>query len=348
MLLSSLTTLGVGGPAATYVEAASEEEIIAAVVAADQSGTALLIVGGGSNLVVADSGFAGTVLKITSQGFSANSQDSCAGASVVVQAGHDWDDFVHQSVLNAWSGLEALSGIPGSTGATPVQNVGAYGTDVAQSIAAVRVWDREKNAVHTFTNSELKFGYRDSIIKATSDNGSPRFVVLTVEFQLSLGRMSAPVKYQELARRLDVEVGARANSLDLRRTVLSLRASKGMVLDAADRDTFSTGSFFTNPIVTPVLAATLPQEAPRWVLGESVKLSAAWLIEQAGFSRGFALGHDGAAPASLSTKHTLAITNRGGARAEDILAIAREVRDGVERRFGITLEPEPVLVGCSL
>lgn len=348
MLLSSLTTLGVGGPAATFVEAASEEEIIAAVVTADQSGTALLIVGGGSNLVVADSGFTGTVLKIASQGFSANSQDSCAGASVVVQAGHNWDDFVHQSVLNAWSGLEALSGIPGSTGATPVQNVGAYGTDVAQSVAAVRVWDREKNAVHTFTNSELKFGYRDSIIKATSDNGSPRYVVLTVEFQLSLGRMSAPVKYQELARRLDVEVGARANSLDLRRMVLSLRASKGMVLDAADRDTFSTGSFFTNPIVTSVVAATLPQEAPRWVLGESVKLSAAWLIEQAGFSRGFALSHDGAAPASLSTKHTLAITNRGGARAEDILAIAREVRDGVERRFGITLEPEPVLVGCSL
>lgn len=363
-LLSSLTTLNVGGPARNYVEATTEAEIIAAVRTADESGDPLLIIGGGSNLLVSDDGFAGTVLKISSQGYAADSEDSCGGAAVVVQAGHNWDDFVHQTVLHAWSGLEALSGIPGSAGATPVQNVGAYGCEVAQTIAAVRTWDREKNAVHTFTNHELNFGYRDSLLKAATVNGSPRYVVLTVEFQLLLGRMSAPVKYAELARRLEVEVGKRANSLELRRTVLALRASKGMVLDPADRDTYSTGSFFTNPIVSAEIAATLPADAPRWPVGELVKLSAAWLIEHAGFSKGFGLAgelsvavaggasvkHDAGAPprASLSTKHTLAITNRGGASAQDILAVAREVRDGVVREFGITLVPEPVLVGCTL
>ncbi|MBP2413260.1 UDP-N-acetylmuramate dehydrogenase [Arthrobacter stackebrandtii] len=365
--LSSLTTLEVGGPARNYVVATTEAEIIAAVKAADAGGEPLLIIGGGSNLVISDEGFDGTVLKIASRGFVANSEDSCGGASVVVQAGHDWDDFVHQTVLHAWSGLEALSGVPGSAGATPVQNVGAYGCEVAQTIAAVRTWDREKNAVHTFTNYELNFGYRDSLLKQTTVNGSPRYVVLTVEFQLLLGRMSAPVKYAELARRLDVEVGKRANSLELRRTVLALRASKGMVLDPADRDTFSTGSFFTNPIVPAEVAATLPETAPRWPAGDLVKLSAAWLIEHAGFSKGWGLAGElsaatsgaagtaaaqpdaGTPPrASLSTKHTLAITNRGGAQAEDILAIARQVRSGVERQFGITLVPEPVLVGCSL
>ncbi|MGO4383262.1 UDP-N-acetylmuramate dehydrogenase [Specibacter sp. RAF43] len=352
MLLSSLTTLGVGGPARRYVEAATEAEIIAAVRAADDAGEPLLIVGGGSNLLVSDDGFPGTVLKIASQGFKATSEDSCGGASVVVAAGHDWDDFVHQSVLHAWSGLEALSGIPGLTGATPVQNVGAYGADVSQTIAAVRVWDRDKNAVRTFTNSELKFGYRDSIIKATTVDGSPRYVVLTVEFQLLLGRMSAPVKYAELARRLTVEVGRRAGALDVRRAVLALRAAKGMVLDPADRDTFSTGSFFTNPIVGAAEAAALPSDAPRYPAadGDRVKLSAAWLIERAGFAKGFGL-EDGAVAsgrAALSTKHTLAITNRGRATASDVLAVARTVRDGVERKFGITLHPEPVLVGCKL
>jgi len=357
-LLSSLTTLGVGGPARNFVAATTESEIIVAVRAADDAGEPLLLVGGGSNLVVGDDGFDGTVVQIASHGYAASSQDSCGGANVVVQAGHDWDDFVHQSVLHAWSGLEALSGIPGAAGATPVQNVGAYGADVSQTIAAVRVWDRERNAVRTFTSSELKFGYRDSLIKAGTVNGSPRHVVLTVEFQLALGRMSAPIKYAELARRLDVQVGERANSLEVRRAVLALRASKGMVLDPNDRDTYSTGSFFTNPIVTREVADALPADAPRFPAGgdpDLVKLSAAWLIERAGFSKGYGLLSDGGADdggthgrASLSTKHTLAITNRGGASAADILAIARKVRDGVELAFGITLHPEPVLVGCTL
>lgn len=351
-LLSALTTAGVGGPAARYVEARTEAEIIDAVRDADAAGEPLLIIGGGSNLLVADAGYPGTVLKIASEGFAVNAEDSCGGVAVVVQAGHNWDALVEHAVKHAWSGIEAMSGIPGSTGATPVQNVGAYGADVSQTIAAVRTWDRERNAVQTFTNSELKFGYRDSILKQTTVNGSPRYVVLTVEFQLPLGRMSAPIRYAELARSLGVEVGKRAYANDVRREVLRLRASKGMVWDAADRDTYSTGSFFTNPIVPAAVADTLPEAAPRYPAGQDglVKLSAAWLIDQSGFGKGFGLEPDGVAGgrASLSTKHTLAITNRGSASAADMVAVAREVRAGVERHFGISLHPEPLLIGLEL
>jgi UDP-N-acetylmuramate dehydrogenase len=350
--LSTLTTAAVGGPADTYSEARSEAEIIDAVRAADAAGQPLLILGGGSNLLVSDDGFPGAVLKIASEGITVNTEDSCGGVSVVVQAGHNWDAFVDHAVRHAWSGVEALSGIPGATGATPVQNVGAYGADVSQTIAAVRTWDRERNAVKTFTNSELKFGYRDSVLKQTTVNGSPRYVVLTVEFQLPLGRMSAPVRYAELARALGVEQGQRAYSNDVRREVLRLRASKGMVWDANDRDTYSTGSFFTNPIVPGEVAEQLPQEAPRYPGGGDglTKLSAAWLIDQAGFAKGFGLGPDSVSGgrASLSTKHTLAITNRGGASTADMLAVAREVRRGVVERFGIELHPEPLLIGVEL
>jgi UDP-N-acetylmuramate dehydrogenase len=350
--LSALTTAGVGGPAGTFLEARTEAEIIDAVRAADAAGEPLLIIGGGSNLLVSDGGFPGTVLKIASEGFSVNAEDSCGGVSVVVQAGHNWDAVVQHAVLHAWSGIEALSGIPGATGATPVQNVGAYGSDVAQTIAAVRTWDRERNAVRTFTNSELKFGYRDSILKQATVSGSPRYVVLTVEFQLPLGRMSAPIRYAELARALGVETGTRAYSNDVRREVLRLRASKGMVWDPADRDTYSTGSFFTNPIVPADAAAALPEDAPRYPGGQDglTKLSAAWLIDRAGYAKGFGLGQDSLSGgrASLSTKHTLAITNRGGARTEDMLAIAREVRRGVVEHFGIELHPEPLLIGVEL
>ena len=350
--LSTLTTAAVGGPAGTYSEARSEAEIIDAVRAADAAGQPLLIIGGGSNLLVSDDGFPGAVLKIASEGLAVNAEDSCGGVSVVVQAGHNWDAFVDHAVRHAWSGVEALSGIPGATGATPVQNVGAYGADVSQTIAAVRTWDRERNAVKTFTNSELKFGYRDSVLKQTTVNGSPRYVVLTVEFQLPLGRMSAPVRYAELARALGVEQGQRAYSNDVRREVLRLRASKGMVWDANDRDTYSTGSFFTNPIVPGEVAERLPQEAPRYPGGGDglTKLSAAWLIDQAGFTKGFGLDPDSVSGgrASLSTKHTLAITNRGGASTADMLAVAREVRRGVAERFGIELHPEPLLIGVEL
>ena len=351
-LLSQLTTAAVGGPAGTFIEARTEAEIIDAVRTADAAGAPLLIISGGSNLLVSDDGFPGTVLRIASEGFTVNAEDSCGGVAVVVQAGHNWDALVRHAVLHAWSGIEALAGIPGSTGATPVQNVGAYGSDVSQTIAAVRTWDRQRNAVQTFTSSELKFGYRDSILKQTTVNGSPRYVVLTVEFQLPLGRMSAPIRYAELARALGVEPGKRAYANDVRREVLRLRASKGMLLDPADPDTSSTGSFFTNPIVSADLAAALPADAPRYPAGEGglVKLSAAWLIDQAGFGKGFGLDPSGVSGgrASLSTKHTLAITNRGAASAADRVAVAREVRAGVERRFGIALHPEPLLIGLEL
>lgn len=350
-LLSSLTTSAVGGPAARFEEAHTEAEIIDAVRAADDGGEPLLIVGGGSNLLVADEGYAGTVLKIASEGLEVDSADACGGVSVGVQAGHPWDDFVDYAVHHAWSGVEALSGIPGSTGATPVQNVGAYGSDVSQTIWQVRTWDRETSAVKTFVPSELKFGYRDSLLKQTTTEGSPRYVVLRVDFQLALGRMSAPVRYAELARSLGVEAGQRASALDVRREVLRLRGSKGMVLDPSDRDTYSTGSFFTNPILSSDAAAALPPEAPRYPAGEGlVKTSAAWLIEQAGFRKGYGLEDDSVTGgrASLSTKHTLAITNRGGASAKDLLALAREVRDGVRARFGIELTNEPLLIGLEL
>lgn len=351
-LLSSLTTSAVGGPAGQYVEARTEAEIIDAVRAADAAGEQVLIISGGSNLLISDDGFPGTVIRIASEGFTVSAEDSCGGVAVVVQAGHNWDQLVDHAVRHAWSGIEALSGIPGSTGATPVQNVGAYGSDVSQTIAAVRTWDRERNAVQTFTNSELKFGYRDSILKQTTVNGSPRYVVLTVEFQLPLGRMSAPIRYAELARSLGVETGQRAYANDVRREVLRLRASKGMVLDLADRDTFSTGSFFTNPVVPDDVAGSLPETAPRYPAGRDgmVKLSAAWLIDHAGFGKGFGLEPDSVSGgrASLSTKHTLAITNRGPARAEDMVAVAREVRAGVESKFGIRLHPEPLLIGLQL
>ncbi|MFF1382371.1 UDP-N-acetylmuramate dehydrogenase [Arthrobacter sp. NPDC058288] len=351
-LLSDLTTAAVGGPAGNYIEARTEAEIIDAVRSADAAGEKLLIIAGGSNLLISDDGYPGTVLRIASEGFTVNSEDSCGGVSVVVQAGHNWDALVQHAVLHAWSGIEALSGIPGSTGATPVQNVGAYGSDVSQTIAAVRTWDREKNAVRTFTNSELKFGYRDSILKQATVQGSPRYVVLTVEFQLPLGRMSAPIRYAELAKSLGVEPGERAYSNDVRREVLRLRASKGMVLDPEDRDTFSTGSFFTNPIVSAEAAGRLPEAAPRYPAGADglVKLSAAWLIDHAGFGKGYGLedGSVSGGRASLSTKHTLAITNRGAASAADMVAVAREVRRGVVERFGIELHPEPLLIGVEL
>ena len=357
--LAPLTTVGVGGPARRYVEATSEREIIDGVRAADEAGEDLLIIGGGSNLVIADEGYPGTVLRIASTGFDVDDADATRGrVMVTVQAGQPWDELVEATVLHAWSGLEALSGIPGLTGATPVQNVGAYGADVSQTVATVRTWDREANVVKTFANPDLQFGYRDSVLKQTTTNGSPRFVVLTVQFQLAPSRLSAPIRYAELARSLAVEAGERAKANDVRSEVLRLRASKGMVLDPADRDTYSTGSFFTNPIVAAEVAGQLPETAPRWPVGDQMKLSAAWLIDKSGFGKGFGLegtangsvdGYSVAGGrASLSTKHTLAITNRGSANAEDIVAIARTVRDGVQDKFGIRLVPEPLLIGCAL
>lgn len=358
--LRDLTTAAVGGPAHHYVHATTEEQIIEAVKTADDSGTDLLIVGGGSNLLVADEGFPGTVVHIASSGFEDRQVPQCGGANIRVQAGQNWDEFVAAAIENEWVGLEALSGIPGTVGATPVQNVGAYGAEVAQTIASVRTWDRRKGGVKTFAWADLGFAYRDSILKQSTVNGSPRYVVLTVDFQFTFGTLSAPIRYAELARQLGVQVGERAPMQKVRETVLALRASKGMVLDATDRDTFSTGSFFTNPIVDEALAASLPADAPRFPANDATgtpipgktKLSAAWLIEHAGFEKGYGLAGQSLSVAGgracLSTKHTLAISNRGGASFADIFAIASTVRDGVHGKFGVLLVPEPVVVGQGL
>jgi UDP-N-acetylmuramate dehydrogenase len=340
--LADHTTLRLGGPAERWVRATTEDELVGAVAEADASGRPVLVLGGGSNLVVADEGFAGTVVQVATRGIVPDVDDaspSCGGVMATVAAGEVWDDLVAHAVGRGWAGVEALSGIPGSVGATPVQNVGAYGQEVSQTIASVRVWDRVLRGIRTFANADCRFGYRTSRFKA--DPG--RHVVLSVTFQLRVGAMGEPVAYAELARALGVEVGQRAALGDVREAVLGLRRGKGMVLDADDPDTWSAGSFFTNPVVDPAL---VPEGAPAWPQPDGrVKTSAAWLIEHAGFARGHGPDHR---PVSLSTKHTLALTNRGGATTSDLLALAREVRDGVDRRFGIRLVNEPVLVGCEL
>lgn len=354
--LAALTTLRVGGPAARYVETGTEAELIDAVRTADEAGEPLLVLGGGSNVLVADEGFAGVVVRDARGGIDVPDHSACAGVTYQVPAGTPWDQVVEHAVTHRLYGLEALSGIPGSTGATPVQNVGAYGQEVAQTVATVRVWDRDRARVRTLALADLRFGYRSSLLKRSmkaSDEDprapwapTPRYVVLDVTFQLRQGALSAPIAYPELARELGVAVGERAPLLDVRAAVLGLRARKGMLLDDGDHDTWSAGSFFTNPVLSPSAAQELPEGAPRFaVAGEpGVKTSAAWLIEHAGFGRGF--GAPG--PAALSTKHTLAVTNRGSATAADVVALARTVRDGVRDAFGITLEPEPVLVGVTL
>ena len=354
MQLASLTTSRVGGPARRYLNAETADELVSMVRAADEASEPLLLVGGGSNLLISDDGFAGAVVHVGNQGIEFREGDG--GTAVVdVQAGHPWDDLVARTVAEGYAGLEALSGIPGLAGATPVQNVGAYGADVSHSIVSVLAWDRQERSRRRFGAAELEFGYRDSLLKRTTVNGSPRYVVLSVEFAVTKGTVSAPVRYAELARALGVEVGESADTADVRREVLRLRAGKGMVLDPADPDTYSTGSFFTNPILPSPDADRLPPEAPRYPVADPgmVKLSAAWLIEHAGFGKGFGLpgtaGEELAGGrASLSAKHTLAVTNRGSASAADLLAVARAVADGVEHRFGIRLHPEPLLINCSL
>jgi len=369
--LAALTTLRVGGPVRELVDAASESEIVEAVRTADEAGTPVLVLGGGSNLLVSDEGFDGVVVRDTRRGIEGVADSSCAGANVVVPAGQPWDEVVATAVAEGWMGVEALSGIPGSTGATPVQNVGAYGQEVAETLSSVRVYDRLERRTRMLAVGELGLGYRTSVLKRSLSDADAsggrtwgptgRYVVLEVTFQLRLATLSAPVRYAELARRLDVAVGGRVPAAEVREAVLELRRGKGMVLDDADHDTWSAGSFFTNPVLTTAEAdAMLPEDAPRFpvtdhtriaqigaaapVVEGLVKSSAAWLISRAGFDKGF--GAPG--PATLSTKHSLALTNRGSATAADLLALARTVRDGVRDAFGVTLVPEPVLVGVSL
>ncbi|MCW2840157.1 MAG: UDP-N-acetylmuramate dehydrogenase [Aeromicrobium sp.] len=339
MDLADLTTLRLGGPARAVIDATTEDHLVEAVRIADEGGDAVLVVGGGSNLVVADEGIDSTVVRVLTRGITIDA-DACSGAMVTVAAGEPWDGVVARAVAEGWVGVEALSGIPGSTGATPIQNVGAYGQEVSQTIASVRTYDRYDRRIRTFAAADCDFSYRHSRFKAQP----MRHVVLSVTFQLALGDLGAPVAYAELARTLGIAIGERAPAADVRRAVLALRRGKGMVLDPDDHDTWSAGSFFTNPILSPEQAAALPPEAPRFAQTDgSVKTSAAWLIDHAGFARGH-----GDAAVSLSTKHTLALTNRGSGTTAQLLDLAREVRDGVQRAYGITLVNEPVLVGCDL
>jgi len=390
--LSELTTLRVGGAPAHLVAPLDEAGLIQAALDAWASDEPWLLLGGGSNTVAPDAGFDGTVIHVVTRGVevlapagtSAGEPVTEAGTDadvdgravrIRVQAGEPWDDLVALTVANGWAGIEALSGIPGTSGAAPVQNIGAYGQELASSLAAIDFLDYETGEVEHLAAAELGLGYRTSVLKQ-----GRRGVVLAIELDLRdmspqaavLGSaLSRPVSYPQLAQALGVQLGDRVPLADLRQSVLGLRASKGMVLNDADPDTFSAGSFFTNPIVTESFARTLPADAPRWKQAEidlpdrvipldeyagvgpmpgaevlrTVKLSAAWLIEHSGIHRGFRLPGSAAA---ISSKHTLAITNTGGATADEIGQLARFVQQRVQADFGVILHPEPVFVGFSL
>lgn len=326
--LADLTTLGVGGPAERLLEVADAAELVAAVREADEAGRPLLLLGGGSNVVAPDEGWPGDVVAVRSRGIER------AGAVLTVQAGEDWDDLVAYAVATGLAGIEALSGIPGSTGATPVQNVGAYGQEVAQTITAVRVYDRAEKSERTLSPEDCGFAYRDSRLKQEPG----RFVVLEVTFGLEESAVSRPVGYAELARRLGVELGSAAPLAEVRRAVLALRRGKGMVLDPADPDSRSAGSFFTNPVVP---AAQAVDGCPSWPARDgTVKLSAAWLVEHAGFGKGTRTGKVG-----TSSRHSLALTTETGATAQELLAFADRITAAVQDRFGVTLVREPTAVG---
>lgn len=335
--LNKYTSLRVGGPAKQIINVATEAEIISAIEAAGDS--PILIIGGGSNVLISDKGFEGTVIHIANN--QAESEvDACSGATLTIGAGEDWDSFVSTTINRGYAGLETLSGIPGTVGAAPIQNIGAYGHEVSEFITRVRTYDREKKAIKTFTHAECEFDYRASHFKKNPG----RYIVLSVQFQLRLGEISTPITYAELAKKLAINVGEKAPVADVRKAVMELRAAKGMLLNPDDRDSWSAGSFFTNPIVSREIASALPEGAPQWPLADGrVKTSAAWLIENSGINKGYA--HGGA---QVSTKHVLALTNSGSATAEEIAQLAREVRASVEAKFGITLEPEVNLVGLAL
>ncbi|TFC90173.1 UDP-N-acetylmuramate dehydrogenase [Cryobacterium sp. TMT4-31] len=386
--LADLTTLRVGGAPAHLVAPADEAGLIQTALDAWGSDEPWVLLGGGSNTVAADAGFDGTVIRVCTRGVEVLAPAAETGADaetdadvdgrpvrIRVQAGEPWDDLVALTVANGWAGIEALSGIPGTSGAAPVQNIGAYGQELANSLAAIDFLDFESGEVERLSAAELGLGYRTSVLKQ-----GRRGVVLAIELELRdmsaqaavLGSaLSQPVTYPQLANALGVQLGDRVPLAELRQSVLGLRAGKGMVLDAADSDTYSAGSFFTNPIVTESFARTLPDEAPRWKQAEielpdrvipldeyagvgpmpgvevlrTVKLSAAWLIENSGIHRGFRLPGSGAA---ISSKHSLAITNTGTASADEIGQLARFVQQRVQADFGVILHPEPVFVGFSL
>jgi UDP-N-acetylmuramate dehydrogenase len=322
-----------GGPATALAAALTTAELVELVAAADNDLQPVLLVGGGSNLVVGDEGWPGLVVQIASRGLR------ITGEHVVVSAGHPWDEVVSVTLATGLVGLETMSGIPGLTGATPVQNVGAYGSDISDVLVSVRVYDRQTRQTEEWPAERCRFGFRTSIFKH-----SDRWVVLELTLQLTRASASRPVRYLELARRLGIEPGESGDPLQVREAVLELRRSKGMVLDAADHDTWSVGSFFVNPLLPAVPPAATG--CPNWPADGQLKLSAAWLIEQAGFHRGYGLDRRPATVA-VSNKHTLALTNRGGASTAQLMSLAAEIRDGVRAKFGISLGPEAHLRGCS-
>ena len=335
--LRDYTSLRVGGPAGNFVEVSTESEVIAAIEAAGES--PILVIGGGTNVLIADSGFEGTVIHISNHAVTSE-VDACSGATLTIGAGENWDEFVETTINRGFAGLETLSGIPGTVGAAPIQNIGAYGHEVAEFITQVRTYDRQAKAIKTFTNSECEFEYRNSIFKKTPG----RYIVLSVQFQLRIGEISAPITYAERAAKLEIAVGDKAPVIKTREAVMQLRGAKGMLLDPNDKDSWSAGSFFTNPIVSLEAAAKLPADAPRWPTADGrIKISAAWLIQNSGIEKGYS--HGGA---QISTKHVLALTNSGAASSTEILELAREVKKSVMDTFAITLEAEVNLINTSL
>jgi len=320
--LAPLTTLGIGGPAKYFLEARSVDDVREAVDWASSNGEPLLVLAGGSNVLIADDGFPGLVLHLRLRGITIESE-----GLIKVAAGEPWDEIVAMAVQKGLAGIECLSGIPGSTGATPIQNVGAYGQEVSETIVRVEVFERSTRQVTWLTNVDCGFSYRTSAFK-----GKDRYVVLSVIFQLEPGGAPA-VRYPELQK----FVGHASDLQQVRDAVITIRRSKGMVIDPADPDTRSDGSFFMNPIVS-----ALPAEMPHFPAGDKIKLSAAWLIEHAGFHKGFVHGNVG-----ISSKHTLAIINRGGGTAREVLELARMIQSSVQQKFGVELRPEPTFIGLS-
>jgi UDP-N-acetylmuramate dehydrogenase len=340
--LAPLTTLGIGGPAKYFIRAENVDEVRDAVAWASAKREQLLVLAGGSNVLIADAGFDGVVLQIALRGVHEESEDA-ETVMVKVAAGETWDDFVALAVRNRWAGVECLSGIPGSTGATPIQNVGAYGQDVSETIVRVEALDRVNGRVTWFTNWDCGFGYRSSAFKS---HERERYIILSVTFRLRRNGAAA-VRYPELRQFIE-ERGASLQDLQpVRDAVIAIRRRKGMVIDPADPDTRSDGSFFMNPIISrpefETLAARVgDKKIPNFPSGDEVKLSAAWLIENAGFRKGLVHGNVG-----LSSKHSLAIINRGGGTAREVVELVRMIQQKVRETFGVEIHPEPNLVGVS-
>jgi UDP-N-acetylmuramate dehydrogenase len=347
--LAPLSTLGVGGPARFYAPATDRDSVEAGVAWAEDRAVPLIVLGGGSNMVIADEGYPGLVLHVLPEGVEIRRSDG--EVRVRAGAGVNWDNLVATATGQGWAGIECLSGIPGRVGATPIQNVGAYGQDVSETITSVEAFDVVARQPVTLSNEECGFGYRSSRFKGVDRN---RYIILAVEFRLLAGGAPA-VRYPDVQRHL-AERGVAAPSLDqVRQAVIEVRRRKSMVLDPADPNARSVGSFFMNPVVSGETCAAVQAAAgqmkapgadamPRWpVASGGVKLSAAWLIERAGFPRGYRKGN-----AAISDNHPLAIVNRGGATARAVIDLAREIRDGVRAAFGVSLVPEPVFVNVSL